>query len=98
MKILLIGTLFFSTNLFACYNDYQCGFGNVCVKPSGSYSATGVCITPVDKFGNKDTLGNGLQRQEIGPREIEGCSWNTDCEIGFKCLKEVGQLEGICVK
>lgn len=96
MKCLLIGILIYSTNVFACYNDFECGFGNVCVKPSGSYSMTGICITPVNEFGNKDYTGR--QRQEIGPKEIEGCSWNTDCKIGFKCLKEAGQLKGICVK
>lgn len=96
MKYLTIGFLIFSTTTFACYSDYQCGFGNVCVKPEGSYSSTGVCISPVDEFGNKDY--GARMEQEVGPREVEGCSWNTDCEIGFKCLKEAGQLEGICVK
>lgn len=96
MKYLIPIALFFSTNLLACYSDYQCGYGNVCVKPEGSYSLQGVCITPVDEFGNKD-YGVPMN-QEFGPRDIEGCSWNTDCEIGFKCLKEAGQLEGICVK
>lgn len=96
MKYITILSYLISTNLIACYSDYQCGFGNVCVKPEDSYSATGVCITPVDEFGNKD-FGARME-QELGPREFEGCSWNTDCGIGFKCLKEAGQLEGICVK
>lgn len=96
MKYFMFATLFFSMNLFACYSDYECGYGNVCVKPEGSYSLSGTCITPVDEFGNKNY--GAPMGQEFGPHEIQGCSWNTDCEFGFKCLKEAGQLEGICVK
>lgn len=96
MKYISLFALFISTNLFACYSDYQCGFGRVCVKPENSFSMDGICVTPVDEFGNKDY--GARMEQEIGPREIEGCSWNTDCDIGFKCLKEAGQLEGVCVK
>ena len=25
------------------------------------------------------------------------CSFNTDCEVGSKCMKQRGQLEGVCV-
>lgn len=97
MKYLIIFTCLFSTNLFACYSDTDCGVGNVCVKPQDSYSISGTCITPVDEHGNQD-FDIQFEEEGIGPREVQGCSFNTDCDVGFKCMKEAGQLDGICVQ
>jgi len=33
----------------------------------------------------------------LQPSSGRACSFNTDCEVGSKCLKESGQIYGICV-
>lgn len=78
-----------------CYNDFECGYGNKCVKARGDTNITGVCITPSDQFGNNrpDYSPPGPE-----PRKVRGCSFDTDCDIGFSCLKRDGQIYGICVK
>ena len=35
-----------------CYSDFDCGYGNKCVKASGDINITGVCVRPSDQFGN----------------------------------------------
>jgi hypothetical protein len=94
-KALSILMLTVSLNSLACTNDFQCGFGNKCVKPSGSYSMNGICVTPTDNYGNRD-----YSRSQSGykPHEISGCKFNTDCNIGYSCVKRSGDIEGICVK
>jgi len=95
--ITLLTILLFSNTALACMSDYDCGYGNKCIKPAGSISLSGTCITPTDQFGNRDfnssydNWGSGY-----GPTNVNGCSFDIDCPIGFKCLKQVGALEGIC--
>ena len=81
--------------LAGCYNDFECGYGNKCVKASGDINIHGVCVRPSDQFGNPKPDYSAPQSQ---PQEIRGCSLDTDCGIGFSCLKRNGQLYGICVK
>jgi hypothetical protein len=78
-----------------CYSDFDCGFGNQCVKASGDINVTGVCVTPSDKFGRKTYEYSTPQSQ---PRNVGNCSFDTDCNIGFSCMKRSGQIYGICVK
>lgn len=79
----------------ACYSDFDCGIGGRCVKARGDINISGVCVTPSDNFGNPqiDTRPPSSQ-----PRNISGCSFDTDCPIGFSCMKRSGQIYGICVK
>jgi hypothetical protein len=77
-----------------CYSDFECGFGNKCVKPEGDYYVHGCCVTPVDEFGIKKYDYDS----HIGVKEVQGCSFDIDCPIGFKCVKQPGQLKGLCVK
>lgn len=97
-KFFILG-LFFSLSLScyanACTSDYNCSYGNKCVKASGDYGQ-GVCVKPVDSYGNRDynvNYGGGA-----GPTTVEGCSYNTDCDIGFSCMKRSGSMRGICMK
>lgn len=88
-----------SNSVFACYSDYDCGYGNRCVKPAGSYSLSGSCVTITDQYGNKDyNADKNWGRGGYGAKTVDSCQWNTDCNIGFKCMKEAGQLYGLCVK
>jgi hypothetical protein len=78
-----------------CYSDFDCGYGNKCVKASGDINITGVCVRPSDQFGNPKPDYSAPQPQ---PQKVRGCSFDTDCGIGFSCLKRNGQIYGICVK
>jgi hypothetical protein len=79
----------------ACNSDFDCGFGNKCVKASGDINITGVCVTPSDQFGNKTYDYSPPNSQ---PQNVGNCSFDTDCGIGFSCMKLSGQIYGICVK
>jgi len=81
--------------LGACYNDFDCGFGNKCVKASGDVNITGVCVTPSDQYGNRSYDYTPPQSR---PQNVGNCSFDTDCGIGFSCMKRSGQIYGICVK
>ncbi|MEJ6010152.1 hypothetical protein [Novosphingobium aquae] len=33
----------------------------------------------------------------LAPATALACNFNTDCNIGSKCMKQAGRLEGVCV-
>lgn len=78
----------------SCNSDFDCGFGNQCVKPAGTFGQ-GQCVTPVDEYGMKDI---SIPAPSAGPREVSSCSFDTDCPIGFRCQKKSADLYGLCVK
>lgn len=90
--------LFYSAQAVACSSDYSCGYGQQCVKPEGTYSLTGTCITPTDKYGLRDYSQDKNWGKKYGPKEIEGCSFTSDCAFGFKCLRESWHIKGLCIK
>jgi len=94
--ILLV--ILYSVPALSCNSDYECGYGKHCVKPSGSISLTGTCVTPSDEFGNKDYSADSDWGSGYGAKKVKSCSFNTDCAIGFSCMKKSGELYGICVK
>lgn len=95
MLIALCALVASGLTLAECYSDFDCGYGNKCVKASGDINITGVCVKPSDQFGNPKQDYSAPQPQ---PRKVRGCSFDTDCGIGFSCLKRSGQIHGICVK
>lgn len=94
-SMLAVAILYSGAALAACYNDMECGYGNKCVKASGDINITGVCIKPSDQFGNSRPDYSAPRPQ---PQKVRGCPFDTDCGIGFSCLKRDGQIYGICVK
>ncbi|MDA3933565.1 MAG: hypothetical protein PF630_04440 [Gammaproteobacteria bacterium] len=54
-----------------CNSDFDCGLGNQCVKPSGSFGS-GRCVTPVDDFGNNTF---DMPTPSVGPREVSSCQF-----------------------
>ena len=100
MRNLCLGFLMvFSSNAFSCNSDYDCGYGNKCVKPEGTYSYLGSCVTPTNEYGQRDynSSYNGWGSNS-GPAVVSSCQFNTDCGIGFRCMKEAGQIYGLCSK
>lgn len=96
MALMMIGALVYNSAAQAeCYSDFDCGYGNKCIKASGDVNITGVCVRPSDQFGNPKPDYSTPQPQ---PQKVRGCSFDTDCGIGFSCLKRNGQIYGICVK
>ena len=79
----------------SCYSDIECGIGRRCVKARGDINITGICVTPSDEFGTPQ-IDTSTPRTQ--PRNVTGCSFDTDCSIGFSCMKRSGQIYGICVK
>jgi hypothetical protein len=94
----IITTICISDFAIACTNDYECGYGNRCVKPSGSYSYTGSCVTLIDKYGNKDYGADSTWGSSYGLKTVDGCQWSSECYYGYKCMKESGQVYGMCMK
>ena len=100
-KSLFVFTFFllFANSAHPCQTDYDCGYGNKCVKPSGSYSLEGNCVVMTNQFGQQDYKasyqgwGSGNQ-----PAQVRSCQFNTDCGVGFRCFKEDGQIYGLCSK
>jgi hypothetical protein len=90
-----IVSILFSINSLACTSDIECGIGNVCVKAQGSYSINGICAHPTDEYGNSQPI---TPDSSDGPHEVNSCEFNTDCDVGYSCMKQAGQIDGICMK
>lgn len=80
------------TRLPSCQNDSDCRGTARCLRPSGTYGA-GQCVELRDSVG-----GYVLLPVTPGPHEVGGCSFTTDCPIGFACAKANNDLKGVCVK
>ncbi len=94
--VLIAGAILFVGAAYAgCFSDFDCGYGNKCVKASRDINITGVCVTPSDKFGSPRPDYSAPKPE---PSKVRGCSFDTDCDIGFSCMKRNGQIYGICVK
>lgn len=65
----------------ACSSDFQCGFGNRCVKPP--FSSSGTCMREVDDYGIPTFASPSAD--SIGVRTDLGCIADVDCSIGFRC-------------
>jgi len=76
-----------------CANDYGCGYGNACVKDSGSFR--GICAKSVNAYGNPTFAPPRLESNGPG---VGNCSFDTDCSVGFRCIKSNGGLRGNCMK
>ena len=95
--IAIIGLLFTSISYGACFNDYNCGYGQRCVK-TNAYG-TGLCVKIKNEYGldsikqnydNYGRTGNG--------KVVSGCMFTTDCAYGYTCYKKAGHIRGLCLK
>lgn len=92
--ILIFAAASYSSQGYSCTSDYSCSYGEACVK--AQYAASGYCAKKVDS--------NGIQQYTPPSSKSIGiemgddmCSWNTDCPVGFKCVKN-GGIKGHCMK
>ena len=98
-NLLMISCALFSTMTLACNTDYECGYGNKCVKASGTSGFQGSCVTPTNEYGQRDyNASYDNWGSSYGPKEVSSCQFNTDCSIGYRCFKEAGQIYGLCSK
>ncbi len=93
--ILLVLTLSFSTQAFACRFNTDCEVGSKCMKEPGKLN--GYCEGGLNPGNQND------RKPYHDPLDITGsvgdtCRFNTDCGIGAKCVKEAGALNGVCRK
>lgn len=77
-----------------CGSDYGCPYGSTCVKEQ--YQVHGFCAKNVNAYSIPTHTPPDPNSVNVGG---EGdCSWDTECAIGFKCVKSLGQLRGHCLK
>lgn len=94
MKYVVLFLALISVPVFACNTDYECGYGNRCVKPWGTINQ-GQCVRPVTQ--------NGLPiyappTPTIRPHQVSRCSFDTQCGIGETCSKGPYDIYGVCVR
>jgi hypothetical protein len=66
-----------------CSSDYECGFGNYCVKPQ--FQARGACAKVVNQFGVPTYAPP--RANSIAPAGPGNCRFDTDCSPGFQCVQ-----------
>lgn len=101
MRAQLLSSVLFSVGLtagassLACQFNTDCGVGSVCLKSDGQIY--GVCVGGMNP-------GNSSDRQPVqsplDPNHSLGntCGFDTDCGPGSKCVKESGQIRGVCLR
>jgi len=82
-----------AVNAPECSSDFQCKYGQRCVKDSGAFR--GICATSVNRAGTPSF--EPPRSNSVGPGKGE-CSFDTQCPVGFRCVKTSGGLRGNCLK
>ena len=67
-----------------CTSDYECGYGKVCSKKA--YSAKGICLTSVNKFGNPTNSKPNSSSWKPYTSDRWQCRQTGECPPGFKCV------------
>lgn len=79
---------------FSCSFDTDCSVGSVCVKDAGQIY--GYCAGGMNP-GNSNDREPVRDSMDLTGKAGNTCSFNTDCGIGGRCLKESGYIDGVCV-
>ena len=95
---------------FACSFDTDCNVGSKCVKNGGLYGVCQGGMSPGNAFdrepvynpldlntGSRRNGSDGDARNRMDSDRTYGdtCSFNTDCGVGSRCVKN-GGLYGVC--
>lgn len=97
MKLLIVALgAFLATAAVAakCYSDYDCEYGWKCVKDQ--YQMEGICAQKVNKYDLP--VNTPPDPNSVMPGKKGDCQFDTNCPIGFECVKGDGQLYGHCFK
>ncbi len=95
MRYVLLALLLFATPAMGCSFDTDCEIGSRCLKASGSMY--GVCAGGLSP-------GNVNDRQPVySPLDVNRtygntCSFDIDCGLGSRCVKERGAIDGVCMR
>ena len=93
--VFFLQIFFLLQSAHACSFDTDCDVGSKCIKSRGSIY--GVCMGGMNP-------GNKYDRKPVrDPLDINGtvgntCQFSTDCGPGSKCMKESGQINGVCIR
>ena len=82
----LVVLLSISVNTSACTSDFNCGYGEKCVKPP--LKTSGECMKTVDEHGTKTNIPKSTKSVLPNMNTQGDCSFDTDCPIGFRCDRQ----------
>ncbi len=85
MKKLIFTFIFFALAqpAVACFSDFNCSYGYQCVK--APYQSQGVCMQAVNIYKIPTYPAPDINSVMPNTNQSEGCNFDTDCPIGFKC-------------
>lgn len=82
-----------ATTAPGCRSDFDCGMGRQCIKEQFKYE--GSCARVVDQFGTPTY--SAPRSDSLGPGGEGECAFDTECPIGFHCIKG-NAVRGHCMK
>jgi hypothetical protein len=91
----LVLTLLGPASALACQFDTDCSVGSVCVKQRGQIY--GYCAAGMNP-GNDNDRKPVRDPLDVNRSAGNTCQFDTECGPGSRCLKERGQIEGVCVR
>jgi hypothetical protein len=93
--VAVISMLCFVRSTLACDFDTDCGVGSRCLKAAGQIH--GICAGGMNPGNSSD---RSPVYSPLDPNRTVGntCNFNTDCGPGSKCVKEAGQIHGVCMR
>ena len=99
MKAMIICIALFvslaSVSAFSCQFDTDCSVGSKCLKQSGKLE--GICAAGMQP-GNDYDKKPYRDQLDITKKVGNTCSFDTDCGVGNRCVKQSGYIKGVCMK
>jgi hypothetical protein len=89
--VLLVASAAFAQE---CFSDYDCDYGSKCVKDQ--FATEGTCAQKVNRYDVP--VYTPPDPNSVMPGGKGDCQFDTQCPIGFECVKGDGQLYGHCMK